>query len=231
MSSMEEALNGVKGNIAWAVTSSGRRSQDVELIAVTKTLPVETINEAVGLGMRHFGENKVQEIREKYERVSTPVSWHMIGHLQSNKVKYIIDKVCLIHSLDRMSLAKELEKRAAAQKLCISVLIQVNVAQEESKHGMAVEEVLPFIRRVQKFKQIHVRGLMTMAPHNDDAEAARPIFRRLSELKEEISQLELAGVDMDILSMGMSNDYMVAIEEGATMVRVGSAIFGSRTDT
>ncbi len=231
MSFIEKGLQTVQENITQAAITSGRSPEDIQLIAVTKTLPVSAINEAINLGVTHVGENKVQELREKYERIGPKVSWHMIGHLQSNKVKYIIDKVSLIHSLDRMSLATEIEKRARAKGLLVPVLVQVNVAQEESKFGLAVEEVVPFLEKIRRFKHVRVMGLMTMAPFFEDAGATRPVFRGLRLLRDRILAEKMDHVSMDILSMGMSNDYTVAIEEGATMVRIGSAIFGQRRYT
>ena len=186
------------------------------------------INEAIKLGVTDIGENKVQEIEEKYDKIEGNVRWHMIGHLQSNKVKYIIDKVSLIHSLDRKSLAKEIQKRAEQNNIVAEVLVQVNVSEEESKFGLKVEETLPFIESLDKYKNIKVMGLMTMAPHVEDVEKTRPVFKKLRELSEEIKAKNFENTEMKYLSMGMTNDYQVALEEGANLVRVGTGIFGER---
>ena len=186
------------------------------------------INEAIKLGVTDIGENKVQEIEEKYDQVEGNVRWHMIGHLQSNKVKYIIDKVSLIHSLDRKSLAKEIQKRAEQSDIVAEVLIQVNVAEEESKFGLKVEQTIPFIESLSHYKNIRVMGLMTMAPCEDDVEDTRPVFRELRELSEKIKTENFENVEMKYLSMGMTNDYQIALEEGANLVRVGTGIFGER---
>ncbi|MBO8168094.1 MAG: YggS family pyridoxal phosphate-dependent enzyme [Thermoanaerobacteraceae bacterium] len=229
--SLADRLQQVLENIARAAEKSGRRPEDVQLVAVTKTMPVPVIKEAIGLGVTRIGENKVQEIREKYDQIDEDVEWHMIGHLQSNKVKYILDKVALIHSLDRMSLAWELEKKAAKKGVQVPVLVQVNVAEEESKFGLRVPEVLPFLEKLADFPHIAVKGLMTMAPYVSDPEQTRPVFSGLRELRDKIAAQKYEHVRMEILSMGMTNDYQVAIEEGATMVRIGSAIFGERRYT
>jgi len=197
-------------------------------VAVTKTVDVATIEEAIGLGITDIGENRVQELREKIEAIGEGVNYHLIGHLQTNKVKYIIDKVKLIHSLDRLSLVKELDKRARQRQLVIDTLVQVNVAEEESKFGLKVEEVLPFIEEVLKYENIRIRGLMTIAPYTDDEALLRKIFRTMYKLKEDISKRKYENLTMDYLSMGMTNDYKIAIEEGSNMIRVGSAIFGAR---
>lgn len=197
-------------------------------MAVTKTVDVATIEEAIGLGITDIGENRVQELREKIEAIGEGVNYHLIGHLQTNKVKYIIDKVKLIHSLDRLSLVKELDKRARQRQLVIDTLVQVNVAEEESKFGLKVEEVLPFIEEVLKYENIRIRGLMTIAPYTDDEALLRKIFRTMYKLKEDISKRKYENLTMDYLSMGMTNDYKIAIEEGSNMIRVGSAIFGAR---
>ncbi len=198
------------------------------LIAVTKTVDVETINKAIGLGITDIGENRVQELEKKIEGIGDSVNYHLIGHLQTNKVRNIIDKVKLIHSLDRMSLAKELDKRAKMSDLVIDALIQVNVAEEESKFGLEVNQVLPFIEEVLKFDNIRIKGLMTIAPYTDDKILLRNVFRTMYNLKEEITKGNYENLSMDYLSMGMTNDYEMAIEEGSNMIRVGSGIFGDR---
>ena len=198
------------------------------LIAVTKTIGVETINKAIELGITDIGENKVQELEKKIEEIGDNVNYHLIGHLQTNKVRNIIDKVKLIHSLDRMSLVKELDKRAKMNDLVINTLIQVNVAEEESKFGLKVNQVLPFVEEVLKFENIRIKGLMTIAPYTDDKILLRNVFRTMYSLKEEISKSNYESLSMDYLSMGMTNDYEMAIEEGSNMIRVGSGIFGDR---
>ena len=175
-----------------------------------------------------FGENKVQELVEKYENVSKPVNWHMIGHLQTNKVKYIVDKVCMIHSVDSLNLAKTIEKEASKRNVTVNVLIEVNVAQEESKFGVSVDEVLPLINEIKDLQHVRVKGLMTIAPFVDDPEDNRVYFRKLRDLSLDIQSKSIDNIDMSVLSMGMTNDYEVAVEEGATLVRVGTGIFGAR---
>lgn len=207
---------------------SGRSGDHVELIAVTKTVDINTINKAIDEGVKSIGENRVQELKRKISDIDKEVNYHMIGHLQSNKVKDIIGEVELIHSLDRMSLAKEINKRSKAQDLITDVLIQVNVAEEKSKFGLKTEEVISFIESIVHMENIRIRGLMTIAPHIEDKEELRAIFRELYALKQSISDKNYSEVSMEYLSMGMTNDYEIAVEEGANMVRVGRAIFGDR---
>lgn len=195
---------------------------------MTKHVDVDTIKEAISQGVTDIGENRVQELEAKYLELGDSVNYHMIGHLQTNKVKYIIDKVSLIHSLDRLSLAKEIDKRAKAHGKIMDVLIQVNVSKEESKYGVFKEDLIPFIKKLEKYDNICIRGLMTMAPHYEDSEKTRYVFRELRELSQKIKDENLERVNMDILSMGMTNDYKVAVEEGASHVRVGTGIFGNR---
>ena len=188
----------------------------------------KTLEEAYNLGVRVFGENKVQELADKYEVLPKDIHWHMIGHLQRNKVKYIIDKVDLIHSVDSVRLAETIEKEAAKHNLTANILIEVNVAKEESKFGIMPEELDEFIEKIAGFSHIQVKGLMTIAPFVEDPEENRPIFARLRKLSVDIAAKNVDNITMSILSMGMTNDYQVAIEEGATMVRVGTGIFGAR---
>ena len=195
---------------------------------MSKTIDLDRINEAIGSGISDIGENKVQELTGKLDELEGKVNFHMIGHLQSNKVKYIINRVKLIHSLDRMSLVKEIDKRAKKMGINVDTLVQVNVAEEESKFGLKVEEVIPFIEKVLNYSNINIRGLMTIAPHVDDEIQLRKIFRTMVGLKEKIIQENYKELSMDYLSMGMTNDYEIAIEEGSNMVRVGTAIFGER---
>lgn len=225
---LKENLTSVENQIQNACERSGRDRKDVTLIAVSKTKPVETLEEAYNLGVRVFGENKVQELADKYEVLPKDIHWHMIGHLQRNKVKYIIDKVDLIHSVDSVRLAETIEKEAAKHNLTANILIEVNVAKEESKFGIMPEELNEFIEKIAGFSHIQVKGLMTIAPFVEDPEENRPIFARLRKLSVDIAAKNVDNITMSILSMGMTNDYQVAIEEGATMVRVGTGIFGAR---
>ena len=219
----------VYNNILRACEKSGRNPDDVTLIAVSKTKPLEDIEELLtDTNAMDFGENKVQELVDKYERISKPVNWHMIGHLQTNKVKYIVDKVCLIHSVDSLNLAKTIEKEAKKHGVTVNILIEVNVAEEESKFGLKVEEVLPLLMEIKDFEHIKVRGLMTIAPFVDNPEENRVHFRKLRDLSLDIQSKSIDNIDMSVLSMGMTNDYEVAVEEGATLVRVGTGIFGAR---
>ena len=195
---------------------------------MSKTKPVETLQEAYDLGVRIFCENKVQELTAKYEALPKDIHWHMIGHLQTNKVKYIIDKAELIHSVDSLKLAETIEKEAAKHDLIADILVEVNVAEEESKFGMKMEEVIPFVEKVSAFPHVRVRGLMTIAPFVEDPEENRSIFADLHKLYIDIKKKNHDNDTVSVLSMGMTNDYEVAIEEGATMVRVGTGIFGAR---
>ncbi|NLW39752.1 MAG: YggS family pyridoxal phosphate-dependent enzyme [Tissierellia bacterium] len=226
--SIRDNLLDIEEKINKALIRAGREGEKVHLIAVTKTVDVDRINEAIRLGITDIGENRVQELVKKYDIINDKVKYHMIGHLQTNKVKYLIDKVSLIHSLDRMSLAKELNKRAQKHGIIIDTLVQVNVADEESKFGLRVEEVIPFIEDVQDYEHIRIKGLMTIAPFVEDKEEVRWVFRRLRQLSEEIKGRGYENVDMEFLSMGMTNDFEVAIEEGSNMIRIGTAIFGER---
>ncbi len=225
---LKEQLSEVEARIQAACARSGRRREDVTLIAVSKTKPKEILMEAYGLGVRIFGENKVQELAEKYEALPEDIHWHMIGHLQTNKVKYIVGKVDLIHSVDSLKLLEAIEKEAVKKQADVRVLIEVNVAGEESKFGMAVDDVLPFIQKAAAFPHIQVCGLMTIAPFVKNPEENRLIFKNLHKLSVDITGANIDNVTMDVLSMGMTNDYEVAIEEGATMIRVGTGIFGAR---
>ena len=211
--------------------SCGRKPEDITLIAVSKTKPLQDIEELIQIGVEDFGENKVQELCDKYEKVSKPVRFHQIGHLQTNKVKYVVDKAALIHSVDSLKLAKELQKEAAKRQIISEILIEVNVAQEDTKFGLHTEEVLPFVQEIANFPNIHVNGLMTIAPFVENPEENRKYFRILKQLSLDIISKNIDNINMNVLSMGMTNDYKVAIEEGATMVRVGTAIFGARNYT
>lgn len=218
----------VKAQIAEAANKVNRNPQDITLIAVSKTYPTSAIEEAIEVGCRDFGENHVQELCQKIEEIHRPVNWHLIGHLQTNKVKYIIGKTSLIHSLDRLKLAEEIEKQSAKAGVITKVLLEVNVANEASKHGFKIEEVMSAITVISKMKHIKVEGLMTVAPFVAEPEENRAIFRKLYDLSVDIQKQKFDNISTNILSMGMSNDYKIAIEEGATMVRIGTAIFGNR---
>lgn len=225
---LKDQLQEVEKRIQAACDRTGRKREEVTLIAVSKTKPVETLQEAYDLGVRIFGENKVQELTAKYEALPKDIHWHMIGHLQTNKVKYIIDKAELIHSVDSLKLAETIEKEAAKHDLIADILVEVNVAEEESKFGMKMEEVIPFVEKVSAFPHVRVRGLMTIAPFVEDPEENRSIFADLHKLYIDIKKKNHDNDTVSVLSMGMTNDYEVAIEEGATMVRVGTGIFGAR---
>ena len=221
-------LKEVEQNILAACEKSGRNREEITLIAVSKTKPVSMLEEAYDAGIRDFGENKVQEMCEKYEVMEKDIRWHMIGHLQTNKVKYLIGKTALIHSVDSYKLACEIEKQAAKHDCMMDILIEVNIAEEESKFGLAEDEVIHLVKQVAALPHIRIRGLMTVAPYVVDSEENRPFFRKIKQLSVDIDNQNIDNVSMNILSMGMTGDYMVAIEEGATMVRVGTGIFGER---
>ena len=225
MGTIADNIAEIRNNIALARQKSPHPDQDITLVAVTKMHSAEEIQEVLAAGQTLLGENRVQELLDKYDAVGDAATWHIIGHLQSNKVKYITEKVAMIHSLESESLANELSSRMQALGKTMDCLVQVNIADEESKFGLERDEVLPFIKRVSQLPGIHIKGLMHIAPYFEDPEDVRPIFREMYRLFEELKALELPGVDMEILSMGMSHDYQVAIEEGANMIRVGSSIF------
>ena len=218
----------VETKVQEAARRAGRDPKEITLIAVSKTKPLEDIEELIRIGVREFGENKPQELRDKYEAVSTPVHFHQIGHLQTNKVKYIIDKAVLIHSVDSMHLAEQIQKEAEKRDLTAQVLIEVNAAEEETKFGVTLDTAAALVKEISVLPNVHICGLMTIAPFVDDPEENRPVFRAMHELLLDIKSQRIDNVDMNVLSMGMTNDYEVAIEEGATMVRVGTAIFGAR---
>lgn len=228
MSQIKENIQRIQEEILNSCIKSNRNPDSVTLIAVTKTKPVEDMQIAYDCGLHNFGENKVQEIQAKYPSFGDKPIWHMIGHLQTNKVKYIIDKVSLIHSVDSLNLAKVIDAQAKKHNKIQDILIQINVANEDTKFGITEEEVEPLIREIAKFENVKIRGLMTIAPYVVDSEQNRPIFRKMSQIFVDINQKNIDNVNMDTLSMGMTNDYQVAIEEGATMIRIGTAIFGDR---
>ncbi len=223
-----ENINDVKANIEAACKNAGRDPKEVCLIAVSKTKPVEMLNEAYDYGIRDFGENKVQEMCDKMEIMADDISWHMIGHLQTNKVKYIVGKTKLIHSVDSYKLAEEISKVSCKNNVVSDILVEVNVAEEETKFGITTAETIEFVEKISKLPGICVKGLMTIAPYVANPEENRNIFSELRKLSLDITNKHIDNVSMSILSMGMTNDYMVAIEEGATHVRVGTGIFGER---
>jgi pyridoxal phosphate enzyme (YggS family) len=226
--SIRDNLDHIRSQMAAACARSGRDPAAVRLVAVSKTHPAILVEEAAAAGQRLFGESYVQEFVAKIVAVQAPVEWHFIGALQSNKIKYLRGRVALIHSVDRLSLAVEIDRQWGKLKRTADVLLQVNLGGEESKSGTDETGLEELVRQVAQLSHVHIRGLMTLPPYFDEAEAVRPYFRRLRELAGEIDALGLPGVEMSELSMGMSHDFAVAIEEGATLVRVGTAIFGER---
>ncbi|CEN89585.1 YggS family pyridoxal phosphate-dependent enzyme [Paraclostridium sordellii] len=219
----------IKNKIDKACELSNRNKEEVTLIAVSKTVDVDAIKEAINSGATDFGENKPQELARKFETIGDDVNWHLIGSLQTNKVKYIIDKVYMIHSIDRLSLCDEIQKRAKKIGKTINCLIQVNISKEESKHGILEEDAIDFVKTIAKnYPNIRIKGLMTMAPNTDDKELVRSVFKGLKDLAIKIDKENIENISMDELSMGMSNDFEIAVEEGATFVRVGTSIFGQR---
>ncbi len=218
----------VRKNIEAACRKAGRDSQEVTLIAVSKTKPVSMLMEAYECGCREFGENKVQELVKKYEEMPKDVRWHMIGHLQRNKVKYIVGKTVLIHSVDSLKLAEEISKEAVKKKIQVSILIEVNMAGEETKYGVKPQDAEKLAREISLLPGIQIEGLMTIAPYVDDPEENRQYFEQLRQLSVDIKQKNIDNINMNVLSMGMTGDYMVAVEEGAIFVRVGTGIFGER---
>ena len=225
---IRDNLAQVRGNIAAACRRAGRSPDGVTLLAVSKTKPVEMIRACMDAGQTAFGENYVQELEEKYALLGDAVKWHMIGHLQRNKVRYILDKVSLIHSVDSIRLAEQIQREAEKRDIRSQVLLEVNVAHEESKWGFAPEETEESVRAVSAFANVHICGLMTSAPVTEDPETNRIYFRQLRQLYERIGAINIPNVDMQVLSMGMTGDYAVAVEEGSTLVRVGTGIFGER---
>lgn len=225
---IKENLAHVQENIKAACKRAGRDEKEVTLIAVSKTKPVEMIREAIEYGIIDFGENKVQEMCNKMEVIPEKLNWHLIGHLQTNKVKYIVDKAYLIHSVDSIKLASTINELAQKKGVVCNILVEVNVAGEESKFGIKPSECESFIREISRYKNIKVRGLMTIAPFVENPEDNRIHFASLKKLLVDINRKNIDNVSMDVLSMGMTNDYEVAVEEGATLVRVGTGIFGER---
>lgn len=225
---LKDNFETVEKKVAAACVRAGRDRSEVTLIAVSKTKPVEMLQEVYDAGARDFGENKVQEICEKYDKLPADIRWHMIGHLQRNKVKQVIDKAAMIHSVDSYRLAQEISVQAQKKGLTIPILIEVNIANEESKFGISAEDTIQLVEEVAALPNLSIKGLMTIAPYVVDAEENRLYFRQIKQLSVDIKNKNIDNVSMDVLSMGMTGDYEVAIEEGATMVRVGTGIFGAR---
>lgn len=225
---LKENLANVEKNIEQACKNAGRSRDEVTLIAVSKTKPVEMLQEIYDENIRDFGENKVQELCSKMEQLPSDIRWHMIGHLQRNKVKYIVGKVELIHSVDTYRLAEEINIQAKKQNVIVPILVEVNIAHEESKFGISAEDAILLVEEISQLENIRIKGLMTIAPYVENPEDNRLYFRKIKQLSVDITNKNIDNVFMEILSMGMTGDYMVAIEEGATMVRVGTGIFGER---
>ena len=225
---LKERLKEVEQNIQNACDRSGRDRCEVTLIAVSKTKPVSMLQEVYEENIRDFGENKVQELCEKMEVLPSDIRWHMIGHLQRNKVKYIVGQVALIHSVDSYRLAEEINIQAKKKNVTVPILVEVNIAHEESKFGISEADAIQLVEEIAELDNIRIMGLMTIAPYVENPEDNRMYFRKIKELSVDIRNKKIDNVSMDILSMGMTGDYQVAIEEGATMVRVGTGIFGER---
>ena len=223
-----DIIRSVEERIQAACDRAGRSREDVTLICVTKTKPVEDLRQAYDAGQRFFGENRVQEIIEKYPQLPDDIQWHMIGHLQRNKVKYLMDRAVMIHSVDSAALAQTISKEAVKAGRVMDILLEVNAAGEESKFGLGYDQVLPLIREIAPLHGIHICGLMTVPPYTEDPETNRGYFQKLRKLSVDIASQSIDNVSMRILSMGMTGDFEVAIEEGATHIRVGTAIFGAR---
>lgn len=228
MDDIKANYNSVEERVLSACKRAGRDRSEVTLIAVSKTKPIEMLQEAYEAGARDYGENKVQELTAKMPVLPNDISWHMIGHLQRNKVKYIAEGISLIHSVDSYRLAEEINIQAKKAKRRIPILIEVNVAGEDTKFGVALDETLQLCKEISELDGVEIKGLMTIAPYTPDPESNRPYFRQLKQLSIDIANEKIDNVSMDILSMGMTGDFEVAIEEGSTMVRVGTGIFGER---
>ncbi|HHX60730.1 MAG TPA: YggS family pyridoxal phosphate-dependent enzyme [Epulopiscium sp.] len=225
---INHSIETIKEEIKKAAISSGRNPEEVMLIAVTKTRTTDEMKTVEELGLINFGENRVQELEKKYHAFGDHINWHIIGHLQRNKVKYIIHKVKLIHSVDSLKLATAIDTEAAKENKIIHILLQVNIANEDTKFGLTVAEVIPLLKEIALLKNIKVQGLMTIAPYTEDPEENRKYFRGLKNLSVDINSQKIDNIYIKELSMGMTNDYIVAVEEGSTMIRVGTGIFGNR---
>lgn len=225
---LKENLAEVQSRVEQACKRAGRNVAEVTLIAVSKTKPVTDLQEIYNAGVRDFGENKVQEMCDKMEKMPKDINWHMIGHLQRNKVKYIVGNVALIHSVDSYRLAEEINIQAKKKGIVVPILVEVNIADETTKFGVSKEDAMELVRQIASLDALSIKGLMTIAPYVVDPEENRAYFRKIKELSVDIDNQNIDNVSMDILSMGMTGDFEVAIEEGATMVRVGTGIFGKR---
>jgi len=228
MEYIKENLDEIRQRIQAVCEKQGRDPGQVTLIAVTKTIDEDVVNQSLVFGITDIGENKVQEIERKYPNIRDGINWHLIGHLQRNKVKYIIDKVAMIHSVDSLRLAEEIDKRAEGVGRVMPVLLQLNVAREETKFGLDMAELYALLEAVSRLKHLRVRGLMTMAPFAEDPEEVRWVFRKMKEIFEAVKLKDFENISMEYLSMGMTNDYEVALEEGANMLRIGTGIYGPR---
>lgn len=227
--SIKENIDKIMKRVEASAVRAGRDPKDITVIAVSKTVDASRAKEAVESGLVNLGENKVQELVSKYEALhDMGIKWHMIGHLQKNKVKYIIDKAELIHSVEDIELANEINKRAAKNGLTANILIELNIAKEESKFGIDDENVYEFVKELEQFENIRVMGLMTVAPNSENPEDIRWVFKKMKEIFENIKSMDLKNTDMKYLSMGLTNDFEIAIEEGSNIVRIGTAIFGAR---
>lgn len=225
---LKENLTNVEKAVREACEKSARKRSEVTLIAVSKTKPTTLIQEIYDAGVRDFGENKVQELCEKYDRLPSDIRWHMIGHLQRNKVKYIIDKVCMIHSVDSYRLAEEINIQAKKHKLIMPILLEINIADEQTKFGITKEDAILLAKEVSQLDSVRVEGLMAVAPYTENPEDNRKYFKQIKKLAVDIQRKNIDNINMHALSIGMTGDYTVAIEEGSTMVRVGTGIFGER---
>ena len=226
METIKNNLEIINEKIKKAALKVNKNPEEIKLVAVTKTATIEQIEEVINAGVKIIGENRVQDAKEKYQILTAGIEWHLIGHLQTNKVKYAVEIFNCIHSVDSIKLAQEIDKRSKQFGKIMDVLVEVNVSGEENKYGIKPEEVKPFIKNISEFLRIKVRGLMTIAPIVKDKEEVRPYFRKLRELSKEIKSKNIENVKMDYLSMGMTKDFEIAIEEGANMVRIGRGIFG-----
>jgi pyridoxal phosphate enzyme (YggS family) len=218
----------VRQEVAAAAARVGRDAAGIKIIAVTKTIQSDKIKIAVASGLTALGENRVQEMTAKIPELPPEVEWHLIGHLQTNKVKYIAEQVSMIHSLDSLDLAREIDRQGSRHGRRIPVLVQVNVAGEDTKFGLSPGETADFVAAVGTYPGLAVSGLMTIAPYVADPEEVRLVFRKLREIRDRLKTMDIPGIKMDYLSMGMSNDYNIAVEEGANLLRIGSRIFGER---
>ncbi|SMO47785.1 hypothetical protein SAMN06264849_102180 [Melghirimyces algeriensis] len=228
MDLISQRLQQIKGNIVAACQRSGRNPKEVQIVAVTKYVDMETTRRALDAGLVHIGESRAQEAVPKWKELGGRGVWHFIGHLQSNKAKAVAGRFTYVHSLDRYSLAKELSRRSVANGQATKCMIQVNISGEKSKHGLKPDELLEFARESAELPQLEIEGLMTMAPVTDDPEEVRPIFRHLKTLQQELQRLGDPKLSVPHLSMGMSRDYIIAVEEGATFVRLGSVLVGTQ---